>query len=149
MGCAALAADYLFAGPLIEARIAEQVPDVPTAGVEALAQLGAEDLRPRAAFVMWGGDRFDTSDAGRSGLGRGQMVTQRWVVWLYVRHVSPVNMAARNRAAGAYLSKIHKALAGWQPEGADRKLARGQGTAPNYSPQSGLYPLTFELTLTL
>jgi len=47
------------------------------------------------------------------------------------------------------LTQLHKALAGWQPEGCARTFTRCNGLVPDYTRASGLYPLAFEITLTL
>jgi hypothetical protein len=142
---AALASNYLFCGPLLEQRLRESLPGTPVEGIEDLAQAGAEDARQRALFVLWDGDRFgDTALSGRA-----QIVTQRWLVLLYQRHASPTQRDARAQAAGPVLSTVHQAVAGWAPEGAHRAFKRGPGRAPSYTKASGLFPLTFEIDLTL
>lgn len=147
----ALLLDYLFIGPLIEERLrAELAAGVPVEGIEQMSQArDAQDLRAQVVYVMWGGDRFDGGDAGRSGGGTSQRLWQRWIVWLRLRNASVAIKDARNAGAGALLSATHKALAGWEPEGALRKLVRTQGPAPDYQTASGLYPLAFEINLAL
>ncbi|MBE7419831.1 MAG: hypothetical protein HS128_19165 [Ideonella sp.] len=151
MSNAALAQDYLFIGPLIEARLAAEIAgNVPVERVEQMAQArDAQDLRETVLYVMWGGDRFDGGEAGRAGAGAAQRVWQQWLVWLRVRNAGVADKAARNTVAGPLLSAVHRALAGWMPEGALRTLQRTQGPAPNYQPASGLYPLAFEINLSL
>lgn len=146
-----LVADYLFIGPLIERRLQEELdPGTPVEGIERLSQArDAQDLRALVVYVMWGGDRFDGGDAGRAGGGTSQRLFQRWIVWVRVRNASQAAKDARNAGAGPLLSVVHKALAGWEPEGALRKLVRTQGPAPDYQAASGLYPLAFEINLAL
>ena len=146
-----LLADYLFIGPLIEERLRATLDaGVPVEGIEQLSQANeAQDLRALVAYVMWGGDRFDGSEAGRAGGGASQRLIQRWLVLLRVRNASQANKAARNEAVGPLLSQMHKALAGWEPEGAMRKMTRAQGLTPDYKSTSALYPLAFEITLAL
>ncbi len=148
----ALLADYLFIGPLIEDRLRGQLPTgTPVEGIEQLSQArDAQDLRAVVVYVMWGGDRFDGGDAGRAGGGASQRLYQRWIAWIRVRNGSVVVKDARNAGAGPLLSAVHKALAGWEPDGAlTRKLVRTQGPAPDYQAASGLYPLAFEINLAL
>lgn len=150
MSNAALLADYLFLGPLIEEQLAAQVANVPVEGIETMSQArDDQDLRARVLYVMWGGDRFDTSSTGTASNGSSQKLMQRWIVWLKVRNTSVANKDARNAGAGPLLSAVHKALAGWRPEGSQRALLRTQGPAPDYQAASGLYPLSFEINLVL
>lgn len=147
----ALLADYLFIAPLIEQRLRTTLDvGVPVEGIEQMSQAReAQDLRATVIYVMWGGDRFDGGDLGRAGGGASQRLWQRWIVWIRVRNASQASKDARNAGAGALLSAVHKALAGWEPEGALRKLVRTQGPAPDYQAASGLYPLAFEINLAL
>lgn len=153
MSTAALLLDYLFAGELIKARLASQVSELASAdavdGVEQLAQAVARNINAPRAFVMYEGDVFNTSDAGRAGGGASQIVQQQWSVILAVRNAAQHEGDARNASAGPLLSRVHKALAGWAPPGAVRPFVRVQGRRPNYSANVGLYPLTFGLSLNL
>ena len=147
---AQLAENYLFVGPLVMARLTAQLVDLPVEGVEEMAQVvDAQDMRPEVAYVMWGGDRFDAAELARAGSSASQRLLQRWIVWLKVRNDSRSTLDARNSDAGRRLTQIHKALQGWEPEGALRKLYRIQGPAPDYQTTSGLYPLAFEINLVL
>lgn len=154
MSTPGLAANYLFLQPLIEARLAAQIGEnIPVEGIEELAQAGAEDARPYVIFVYWAGDRFNESDGGRALAGTSQILHQRWLVLLYVKNAAHANRAARNEAAGGLLSRLHKALAGWTPLGAQpgspHKFNRINGLKPDYTRNSGLYPLMFEIPLHL
>lgn len=146
-----LVQDYLFLGPLIEDRLRGEIgQNVAVESIEQMSQVRDNaDLRELVVYVMWGGDRFNTTEGGRAGAGASQQVYQRWIVWARVRNESTADLAARNRRAGPLLSAIHKALAGWVPEGALRPLVRAQGPAPDYRPASGLYPLAFEINMAL
>lgn len=145
-----LLANYLSLQPRIEQRLREQLGNnIPVEGIEELGQAGMEDRRPQVVFVYWAGDRFDESDTGRAGRGASQILRQRWLVLIYVRNDSQLNRDARNQAAGALLSSVHKALAGWQPDGVARTFTRANGPAPDYTRASGMLPLGFEITLTL
>ena len=146
MSNAALAANYLFTGTLLEERLRDQVPGLPVEGIEQMAQaVDAQDKRRAVAYVMWGGDRFPDNAGG----GEATVVYQQWLVWLRVVNASAADKDARSGAAGPALSALHKALAGWKPEGCLRGLKRVAGPRPNYQPASALYPLAFEIQLHL
>lgn len=141
-----LHADYLFLGPLIRQRIAAQIAGLPVEGVAELQQIvDSQDQRHQVAFVLWSGDRFPDTAMG----GEASVVFQQWDVWLRVFNASPLNLDGRNDAAGPVLSTLHKALAGWKPEGLFRSFRRMAGPRPNYQRVSGMYPLSFEITLNL
>lgn len=145
MGLPALLADYLFLGPLIAERLADQVPDVPVSVIETTAQLLAEDRRQRSVMVMWAGDAFGDS----AGHGRFQKITQRWLVVLGLNNVAPAT-DARHQVAGPMLSQLHQALAGWTPPDCNTPLQRAQAQMrPDFTKTKALYPLGFEINLTL
>ena len=141
----AIHTDHLFVGEQILERLRAQVPGLPVEGVEQLAQVGKEDLRPRSAFVLWHGERY-SGVVPRTGTVE---VVQTWLVLLHVRHVAAHDQAARNRQAGPLLSQLHRALAGWTPPGAFSPLQRVTGGSPDYTIKSALYPLAFEQKLGL
>lgn len=151
MSTEALAANYLFLQPMLEARLRElfAVDGIPVEGIESLAQVGDADLRPLIVYVMWAGDTFDESDAGRAGRGASQMLRQRWMVGLRVSNVAQANRDARNTSAGQLLSRIHKSIAGWAPPGLARAFVRAGSLTPSYTKASGMYPLGFGIQLTL
>lgn len=149
MGLPALAADYLFLAPLIAARLEDQVGDIPIDVCETTDQVLKADARKRVLMVLWAGDRIDTSEAGRAREGASQLVHQRWLVMLGLSNVGKTP-DARNVAAGPLLSKVHKALAGWTPEGAARAMRRASAPLqPTFTESKAVYPLGFEITLTL
>jgi len=149
MSTVAILENYLFLQPLIEQRLRAVLgAELPIEGIEELAQVGETDQRPKVVYVMWAGDAFDDSDAGRAQRGASQMVRQRWMVALRIRNVSQVDKAARHKEAGSLLSQIHKAIAGWSPEGVSRAFVRSGNLAPNYT-KTSLYPLGFAIQLTL
>jgi hypothetical protein len=153
MSTPALLLDYLFASALLQARLRAVVPELAPAGavegITELAQAMERSIQGPKAFVLWEGDTFDTSPQGQALQGRAQIVRQAWTVLLGVRHAAQADLEARNSAAGPLLSAIHKAVAGWTPAGAPRPFTRAQGRRPQYTPNVGLYPLTFELVLHL
>lgn len=153
MSNAALLLDYLFAGELIRARLREQVAGLgaedSVQGIETLAQAVEKNIQAPTVFVLWEGDAINTSELGSAGAGRSQLLRQQWTVLLAVRNATQNDPKARNESAGPFLSAIHKALAGWAPEGTVRPFVRAQGRKANYTANVGLYPLTFDLPLNL
>lgn len=138
--------DYLFLVPLIVERVKVQLLELDVLPIEAMAQAQERSVRTSTGFVLWEGDRF----AEQAGDGRSQTVVQSFSVILAVRNADQVDRAARNLQAGPLLGRIHKALAGWTPEGAFRSFRRANSTRrPNYGPNVGLFPLTFEIGLNL
>lgn len=149
MGLSALAADYLFIGPLIEQRLRAQLPDIPVDLCETVEQVLAADKRQRVLMVLWASDRVDSNPDGQARAGASQMLHQRWLVMLGLANAGRT-ADARNLAAGPVLSQVHKALAGWTPEGAGRALRRANAPLqPTFTSTKAVYPLGFEVTLTL
>lgn len=145
MANAALLLDYLFLQSAIEVRLRALLPQVEVLGAEEIAQVIDATVRTDTLFVLWDGERFpdDAQD------GKAVLVRQRWIVFYAAPNASQHDGAARNRGAGLMLSALHKALAGWSPEGALRPFRRTNGPRPNYRANVGLYPLSFEIAMTL
>jgi hypothetical protein len=138
--------DYLFLVAQIVARLKAQLPELDVLPIEAMAQATERSVRTSTAFVLWEGDRF----SDQAGDGRSTAVVQSFTVVLAVRNADQVDKDARNLHAGPLLSRLHKAVAGWAPEGVYRNFRRANGPRrPNYGPNVGLYPLTFEINLVL
>lgn len=149
MGLPAFADDYLFLGPLIQARLQQLLPEMPVDVCERADQVLAADKRQRVLMVLWAGDRIPVAEAGRASAGASQQVFQRWLVMLGISNVGK-QPDARNVAAGPLLSQVHKALAGWTPEGAARAMQRAQAPLqPTFTDSKAVYPLGFEISLTL
>jgi hypothetical protein len=139
--------DYLYLQPLIAQRLREQMPDLVAYGVQSMDQILATELRQPIAFVLWDGERFkDTSRAGGSTIS-----SQRWAVMVAVANANQdAQDAPLHNEAGPLLAKAHAALAGWTPESiAGRSFKRVNGRSPIYSPNAGIYPLTFEIDINL
>jgi len=140
--------DYLFVGPLIVARLVAVVPDVPVELVERAEQVLQADQRAMVIKVMWAGDAPVATDE-RSRTRSSQIIRQRWLVLLAMNNASPLP-AARSTAAGPTLSKMHKALHGFEPEGAHRAMQRAAAAmAPTFTNTQAICPLGFEITLSL
>lgn len=149
MGLPALRDDYLFLAPLIEARLLDQVPDVPVDVIERPEQVLAADKRAKVLMVMWAGDRVATNDRGQAAGGASQIVVQRWLLIYAVNNVGKAP-DARQLGAGAVLSQMHLAVAGWVPEGAARPFMRANSPLqPTFTDSKAVYPLGFEISLTL
>lgn len=149
MGLPALHDDYLFIGPLLQQRLLDQVPDVPVDIIETPDQALESDRRELVLQVLWAGDAFDGGDRGNARAGASQMVQQRWLVLLAMNNVArPAD--ARQVKAGPLLSSIHRAVAGWEPRGAQRTFRRAQSPLrPILTKAKAVYPLGFEITLNL
>lgn len=151
----ALQVDYLFVGARIRERLADQVLQLATPGsivdVENLSEQAIQrGVSDAIAFVGWDGDQFETGEQARAGGGRSQAMRQVWTVLVAVRNAAQQDGNARNVTVGPLLGAIHKALAGWAPPGGFRPLLRVPGRRPpQYASNVGLYPLTFEISLTL
>lgn len=146
MGTPALEADYLFLGPLIQARLADQVPGLPCDVCEDADQVLQADKRHKVLMVLWGGERF----AGEARQGASQALDHRWLVILAINSVANKSNTARATGAGPLLSKIHQALAGWTPPGCHRPMRRANSPLPpTFTDSKAVYPLGFEVPLTL
>jgi len=136
-------ADYLAAGPLIIARIADAVPGIVSVlPARDLASLTESTLQSPTVFVVYDGDRL----ADTAGRGQAQAVQQRWLVVLAIRNAKQGDGGAGMAAeAGPLLVGLLKALQGWQPNSTDyRPLVRVAAPRPGYSPAFAYYPLAFE-----
>lgn len=148
MGLPALQSDYLFLGALIKARLLAQVADMPVETCERPEQVLEADRRAHMLMVLWAGDRFDTGAGGRAEAG-AQLVWQRWLVCVALNNVGAAK-DARHLAAGPLLSAVHQALAGWRPDGCPRPLLRANAPlAPVFTDRKAIYPLGFEIQLSL
>jgi hypothetical protein len=146
MANAFFAQNYLFMQGVIAARLNELLPALPVRPVDRMNDVLETELRDTVAFVLWEGDRIrDQARAGGSS-----KITQKFTIMLAVANARQNDDAAINSDAGPLLSQVHAALSGWAPEQAyGNALKRTNGRAPVYSTNAGLYPLTFEIDLTL
>lgn len=149
MALQALLDDYLFLAPLVQARLADQVGDLPVDVVETVPQVLAADRRERVLMVMYAGDAFDPNEAARAGGGTSQMLRQRWLVLLALNNVA-AKADARQSRAGPTLSQVHRALAGWTPPGVPRPFRRANAPLrPDINERKAIYPMGFEIQLNL
>ena len=138
------AANALWAGPLIVARLRAEVPALREVQMLDELEPGANGgaARPKqtpAAVVLL--DRMRArADANHSKA----VAVQDWLVALAVR--SARTDADRNSALiGALIPPVVKALQGWQPGGQPWALAWQPGMQPNYGRDLSYYPLVFSL----
>lgn len=150
MATPALLDDYLFIGPLLQARLREQIavfaPAGAVGGVKEMAEAATRAIHAPQAYVLWDGDGFATGDSGRAGT-RSLAISQKWTVFVAVRHADQHQPDAVNEAAGPLLSAVHRAIHGWTPEGAFRPFSRVGGRRPVYRTNDGTYPVSFEISL--
>ena len=134
------AANALWAGPVIQARLVEQVPELRMVLLldEIDPQLNAPKQMPAAVVLLH--RMSPTADPQR-----GQaLVQQDWLVALVVG--SAARAADRNSAeVGPLIPKVVKALQGWVPPGQLRAFAWRPGTRPNYGRDNTYWPLMFSL----
>lgn len=133
-------ANALWAGPVIVARLIDQVPALRQ--VLLLDELDRSTNGPRqvpAALVLL--DRMiPNADPQRAQA----LVQQDWLVALAVR--SAATEADRNSAQiGPLVPQVVKALNGWVPPGQLRPLAWRPGMRPNYGRDTSYWPLVFSI----
>jgi len=144
--------DYLFCGPLIIARIKEQVPELKEVlGVKELSSV--EDDKPicPAAYVAFGGDAPGTVPLGTGGtLRQVQAVTQFWAILLAVQLADGRGLGEDvNEVAGPWLARIMRALRGWNPApGVTTPLARAAAALQPLFGDDGyaFYPVVYQVT---
>jgi hypothetical protein len=134
------AANALWAGPVIVARLLDQVPDLRAVLLldEIDPKLNAPKQMPAAVVLL---DRMSpATDTQR----HQTLVQQDWMVALAVR--SAARDADRNSAqVGPLIPQVVKALQGWVPPGQLRALAWRPGTRPSYGRDNTYWPLMFSL----
>ena len=135
------AANALWAGDLIVARLLAQVPGLRE--VLAIDQFDPGTTKPRqlpAAVVL-----LHTMRPVASNPMRGvTTVEQDWIVALAVRSAAR-EANANGAAAGALIPGIVGALQGWVPPGSARGFAWRPGPAPNYGTDVTYFPFVFTL----
>lgn len=148
-----LPANYLAVEPLMIARIVDRIGlesgggDLAVIGGLAEYDAALENDGPYpGAFVLLAED--DVDPAGHSG--RRFMVTQRWQVALLTRpEITPATGAASLAGAGALLSQLIDALAGWTPAAGYQALRRVPPRAQSVAYANGLalFVLDFEVAI--
>lgn len=144
--------DYLF----LQGRVMDRIESIVNADaknveikpIEDLRQATEANVRDNLIYVLWDGDQFASGDGGRAG-SSSQIVTQTWSIVYAKRSADQHDRAARNSSSGPMLATLHKAIAGWTPEGTFRPFRRVNGRKPSYLASVALYPLSFSIDLTL
>ncbi|MDP2431263.1 MAG: hypothetical protein Q8O33_04475 [Pseudomonadota bacterium] len=146
--------DYFAPGPAIMARLK------PLSGLMAVEELGVladclagspeeaarrlATLAPRCPAVFVGFDRELPAPAYESG---DQVVQQRWLVVLAVRHAGGATTGREvQTAAGPILPRLIKSLSGWRPLPEVGPLFRIAAPAPAIVGGFGFFALAFSLT---
>lgn len=135
------AADALWPGPLLVARLLAQVP-------ELREVLLIDDIDPAlpptrqypAALVML--DSFGPQAADPQQLVADAQ--QDWVVAIAVQSVA-ADLDRSMRAVGPLASKLIKALQGWVPDGQRNPFAWRRALRVSRSPSHTYYPFVFSL----
>lgn len=134
------AANALWAGAAIQARLVDQVPELRE--VLLLDEIDPKVNGPRqtpAAVVLL--DRMSpTAEPQRAHA----VVQQDWIVALAVRSAAP-DANRNSAAAGVLIPQVVRALQGWAPPGQLRAFAWRPGMRPNYGRDVTYWPLTFSL----
>ena len=138
---ALFAADALWPGPLLVARLLAQVP-------ELREVLLIDDIDPAlpptrqypAALVML--DAFGPQPADPQQLVANAQ--QDWVVAIAVQSVA-ADLDRSMRAVGPLVSKVVKALQGWVPDGQRNAFAWRRSLRVARSPAYTYYPFVFSL----
>lgn len=134
------ATNALWAAAAIQARLADQVPEL----VEVLV---LDDVDPEkfdtnrkpAAVVLLG--RMRPVSEGQRAVA---IVIQDWVVALMVRNAG-TELARNSAEAGPLIPAVVRALQGWVPPGQHRALEWQPGTRPTYGRNATYWPLVFSL----
>lgn len=140
--------DWLAAGKAIEQRLADQVRALRL--VASLTDIERIEERVRsqtpAAFVVYGGDRFN--DQTPNGMGMGG--SQDWVVFIAIRNAATGGDNSRLDAeAGPLIVAVANALTGWAPFDGGRPLKRITPPRPGYRVGFAYYPLAFNLDFSI
>lgn len=138
----ALANNYLCAEPALIERLRVEVPELAFVdGSRSVNEVVNRAVPTPAALVLFGGDTIKES----ADWGATQVVHQRWVIELVVKDDWAVESGQGERlAAGLLISKVLKALAGWNPTDEHREMYRAQAAAPvNPGSGEGYYQLAF------
>lgn len=133
-------ANYLVLETALIERLRQQVPALRlVAGASGLAGLEERAAPSPAAFVVYDGDRVVSTSPN----GGKEIVEQRWLVLLFVRHAGQDGGAALRESAGELLAAGLAALAGFAPPPCTHALTRASAPRPHFTPAAGFYPLAY------
>lgn len=137
--------NWLALEPLLIERIKSVVDvGVRVAGVQDIAEVNEETLGDQAVLVVYDGDH----PGGSAGAGDASIDFQRWLVVITVRHAAQGDGGAGKRSrAGKLISKVKRALSGWDPSADFGELTKIPAPRPGYSAAFGYFPLAYETYL--
>lgn len=134
------AANYLALESALIDRLRQQVPTLSlVAGAANMPALSDRASPSPACYVLYDGDRVVSTAHD----GRREIVEQRWLVVLCVRHAGQDGGAALRAAAGELLADILAALSGYAPPPCTQAIERTSAPRPAYPPGAGWYPLAY------
>lgn len=133
-------ANHLFLEAALIDRLREQVPAVRlVAGAASLPALSDKASPSPAAYVVYDGEKVVST----SHDGRREIVEQRWLIVLVVRHAAQDGGAALRESAGELLAALLAALSGFTPPPCTQAIERTSAPKPFYPPGAGWYPLAY------
>ena len=138
----AWAADALWLGPHICARLREQVPALREALVLDDLAPGTDPRQDPAAVVLLDALR----PPGTDPLQQQALLEQDWLVLLAVRSASADGDRAR-RLLGPLVSQTVRALQGWVPPETRRAFTWRRGPRPDYGASINYFPLLFTIQI--
>ena len=138
--------DLFAAQPLIVAQLTEQVPGLRL--VQGMRELATLQERPGitpAAYVLYDGQEV------RMQAEQAQVVDQKWLVVVVIRHVRPTcpevtrsgTGNSERQEAGPLLLHVCRALLGWRPGPEYGALSLLNAPNPSFRDGFGLYSLRF------
>lgn len=134
-------ADYLGAEPALLARVSA-IPGIHSVLSAAdLSDLAETAQRTPAVHVLYMGDEVNE---GRLA----QVVKQRWMIVLAVRHARDKSGSHARETAGPLLSALLDSLQGWRPTEWHEAMVRINAPEPAYTPGYAYFPLQFEALMT-
>lgn len=144
--------DYLVLEDLLVDRIKETMPEL-KAVLTATDLAAVKDDRKAdlAVHVVYLGDEIGSGPQHQGGSGKVQAITQQWMVVLVVKFAgSPTTGKGNRKLAGPLITKLLKALAGWEPPNVPLDALR-RINAPKVIYNNGFayYPFAFKTQFTL
>lgn len=134
-------ANHLALESSLIAALRERVPALrAVSGAADLANIKESAAPSPAVFVLYDGERIGETSHDR----RQQVVMQRWLVVLFVKHAGQDGGVALRATAGELLTSIIAALSGFQPGFLFSPLLRVNAPRPGYTPAAGWFPLAYE-----
>lgn len=140
--------DYLAADIPILDKLKTDVSLVPDNYIEPAKDLAGvleSKQHEKALYLVYAGDRIPGGEDARSASGDTQILSQRWMVVVAVRHAKG---GEQDKAtAGKIIMEVIRALSGWSPGDSYQEFIRVQGPPPFYRKTHAHYPLLFSTNL--